>query len=155
VLDRFARIPKLGQLGILCAVPSMRRQHLDGLVYLVRDNVCTTSIMRREIFDAGVRVRGHYLRNTYPNDYDLSAQIKDAGWLVAWPDADLARHVGVEDEEFRRDPGYYVRDYALKLFSPSRLSGQARRWLRLDFHDTATVIRRLVRALGLRLRGGR
>jgi glycosyltransferase involved in cell wall biosynthesis len=154
VLDRFERIPKLGQLGVAKAPSRMRGEYRDGLVYLARDNVCTTSIMRREIYDAGVRVRGHYLNDTYPNDYDLSAQIKRAGWLVAWPDVDLARHLGVEEEEFRRDPSYYVRDYALKLFSASRLRGQARRWLRLDFHDTATLVRRLARAIGLRFRRG-
>jgi glycosyltransferase involved in cell wall biosynthesis len=150
VLDRFARLPALGQLGVVPGLPRMRGEHRDGLVYVARDNVCTTSVLRREIFETGIRVRGHYLGNSYPNDYDLSAQIRAAGWLVAWSDVELARHVGIEDEEFRRDPGYYVRDYALKLFSGSRLRGQARRWLRLDFYDTAKLVQRLARALRLR-----
>jgi hypothetical protein len=81
-------------------------------------------------FEDGVRVSGHYVGNRYPNDYELSVQIRRTGRLVAWPDVDLAHHLGVTEQEFRRDPAYYVRDYALKLFSASRLTGQARRWLR-------------------------
>jgi glycosyltransferase involved in cell wall biosynthesis len=153
VLDRFARIPELGQLSVTVGLPRLRADHTSGLLHVARDNVATTSIIRRELFFvSGVRVRGHYLRQRYPNDYDLSQQIRRAGWLVAWPDTELARHVGVEDEEFRRDPGYYARDYALKLFSLSRLWGQARGWVRLDFHDTMTLVRRFARAVGLKLR---
>jgi glycosyltransferase involved in cell wall biosynthesis len=156
VVDCFERIPDLGQLGMIVGRPGLRGEPRAGLVHLARENVCTTSVFRRELFFThGVRVHGHYLGGRYPDDHDLSRQIRDAGWLVAWPDVELARHLGVEDEEFRRDPGYYVRDYALKLFSLSRLVGQLRGWARLDFSDTATLVRRLGRALALRLRRGR
>jgi hypothetical protein len=156
VVECFDRIPELGQLGLVVGLPGMRGAAHAGLVHLARENVCTTSVIRRELFFAhGVRVRGHYLGNRYPNDHDLSQQIRRAGRLVAWPDVALARHLGVEDEEFRREPAYYVRDYALKLFSLSRLVGQVRGWTRLDFSDTATLLRRLGRAVALRIRSGR
>jgi glycosyltransferase involved in cell wall biosynthesis len=149
----FDGIAELGQLGLIAGLSRMRGASCAGLVHVARENVCTTSIFRRELFFAhGVRVQGHYLGNRYPNDHDLSQQIRRAGWIVAWPDVDLARHVGVEDEEFRRDPAYYVRDYALKMFSLSRLVGQVRGWAQLDFSDTATLLRRLTRALSLQLR---
>lgn len=153
VLDRFARIPDLGQLALVDGYDYARREHHQGLVFLARDNVCTTSVLRREVFfEAGVRVNGHYLGNCYPDDYDLSTQILRAGWRVAWSDVVVAHHIGLDVDEQRRDPGYYARDYALKLFSPSRLLGQSRRWARLDFYDTTTLIGRLVRALRFGLR---
>jgi glycosyltransferase involved in cell wall biosynthesis len=153
VLDCFERIPDLGQLGLIIGVPGLRGEPRAGLVHRARENVCTTSVFRRELFFAhGVRVHGHYLGHRYPDDHDLSQQIRRAGWLIAWPDVELARHLGIEDEEFRRDPVYYVRDYALKLFSLSRLIGQLRGWARLDFSDTATLLRRLGRALALQVR---
>jgi glycosyltransferase involved in cell wall biosynthesis len=154
VLDRFARISQLGQMGLFEGDPRVHASLHEGLVHLARANVCTTSVLRRELFfDHGVRVHGHYLRNLYPDDHDLSQQVLRAGWLVAWPDQDLARNVGFEENEYARDPGYYVRNYALKLSSPSRLRGQIREWRRLDFHQTATLVKRLVNAFRLRLRG--
>ncbi len=153
VLDRFSRVPKLGQLGATRPQPRARGPYHEGLVYLARENVCTTSVLRREIFfDDGVRVSGHYLRNCYPNDHALSAQVRGAGWWVAWPDVDLARNLGHEEEEFLRDPDYYVRDYSLKLFSASRIAGHARRVLRLDFHGATDVVAPLVRVLWMKVR---
>ncbi len=152
VLDRFARVPGLGQIGATRPRPHARGPHHEGLVFLARDNVCTTSVLRREVFfGSGVRLTGHYLRRCYPNDHALSGQVRRAGWLVAWPDVDLARNLGHEVEEFHRDPDYYLRDYALKLLSPSRIAGQARRWLRLDFHDTSEIVAPLVRVSWLKL----
>jgi len=148
VLDRFARIPDLGQLALVTGHDYVRREHYQGLVFLARDNVCTTSVLRRELFfENGVRVQGHYLGNCYPDDYDLSTQVLRAGWRVAWSDVEVAHHIGLDVDEQRRDPRYYIRDYMLKLFSASRLLGQSRRWARLDFHDTTTLIGRLVRVL--------
>jgi hypothetical protein len=103
-------------------------------------------------FEAGVRVKGHYLGNRYPNDHDLSMQVIKAGYLVAWPNRDLAHNIGFEEDEFKRDPDYYIRDYALKLFSVSRLRGNLKNWIRLDFHDTTTLARRLFRACWHKLR---
>ncbi len=153
VLDRFGRIPRLGQLGATRPRPRARGPHHEGLVFLARDNVCTTSVLRREVFfDDGVRVSGHYLGNCYPDDHALSEQVRRAGWWVAWPDADLARNLGHEKEEFRRDPDYYLRDYSLKLFSASRIASHARRALRLDFHGASDVVAPLVRVLWMKFR---
>jgi glycosyltransferase involved in cell wall biosynthesis len=152
VLDRFARIAELGQLAPVTGYDYVRAGHHRGLVYVARDNVCTTSFLRREVFfDAGVRVHGHYAGNCYPDDYDLSTQILRAEWLVAWSDVEIAHHIGLDSDEQRRDPDYYIRDYALKLFSAARLRGQARRWLKLDFHDTARLVRRLARVCRFKL----
>ncbi|HET6201666.1 MAG TPA: glycosyltransferase [Planctomycetota bacterium] len=153
VVDRFARIPSLGQIGATRPQPRARGPHHEGLVFLARDNVCTTSVLRREVFfESAVRLTGHYLRGCYPNDHDLSEHVRRAGWLVAWPDVDLARNLGHEEEEFQRDPDYYIRDYALKLLSPSRMAGQAKRWLRLDFHDTSDIVVPLARVCWFKVR---
>ena len=152
VVDRFARLPALGQLAPVTGDDYVRAGHHQGLVYLARDNVCTTSFLRRELFfDVGVRVRGHYRGNCYPDDYHLSMQVKRAGRLVAWSDVEIAHHIGLDLDEQSRDPDYYIRDYALKLFSAARLRGHIPRWLRLDFHDTARLVRRLARVVGYKL----
>lgn len=143
VLDRFDRIPELGQLALFEGEPRFRAGSHQGLVWIAHENVCTTSVLRRELyFEQEIRVHGHYIGNRYPNDHDLSMQVKAAGLMVAWPDRHLARNVGFEAEEYERDPGYYARNYALKLFSLGRLRGNMRHWLRGDFHDTATLVRR-------------
>jgi len=153
VLDRFERIPTLGQIALFEGGPHFRAGSHEGLVWIARENVVTASVLRRRLFfEQRVRVHGHYLGKRYPNDHDLSRQVREAGWLVAWPDRELARHVGIEAEEQARDPGYYVRDYALKLFSLGRLRGNVRRWSRGDFDDTATLIRRLTAASRAKLR---
>ena len=152
VLDRFARIPQLGQLAPVVGHEYYHGDRHQGLVFLARDNVCSTSVFRRELFfDTGVRLKGT-CRNRFPDDYDLSMQIRRAGWLVAWSDVEIAHHLGLDADEHRRDPTYYIRDYTLKLFDLPRLRGQARRWLHLDFHDTATLAGRLLRAISYRLR---
>lgn len=158
-LTLFDEIPRLGQLALFEGKPRFRGESLEGKAWVARQNVCTTSVLRRELFfESGIRVRGHYLGNCYPDDHDLSRQVIEAGYLVAWPARDLASNIGFEQDEYRRDPDYYIRDYALKLFSLSRLRGNLRNWLRLDFHDTATLAGRLLRAcwlkLGLLLRRG-
>ena len=153
VLDRFERIPQLGQLALFEGTPRFHAGDHEGLVWIARQNVCTTSVLRRELFfETGIRVHGHYLRNRYPDDHDLSMQVRDAGWMVAWPDRDLAHNLGFESEEYGRDPDYYIRNYALKLLSLSRLRGNLRNWLRLDFHDTGTLVRRFVGACLLKIR---
>ncbi|MEJ8566442.1 glycosyltransferase [Wenzhouxiangellaceae bacterium CH-27] len=153
IIDRFDRIPELGQLALFEGDARFHRGSHKGLVWLAAENVCTTSVLRRELYAGqGIRVHGHYLGNCYPDDHDLSTQVREAGWLVAWPDRDLARNVGFENTEYGRDPGYYVRNYALKLFSVARLRGNLRHWLKLDFHDTLTLVGRLARACCLKLR---
>src|SRR5262245_65332810 len=73
VLDRFARIPKLGQLGARRPSPHARGPYQEGLVFLARDNVCTTFILRREIFfELGVGLSGHDLGNRHTTDTAIS-----------------------------------------------------------------------------------
>lgn len=153
VLDCFDRIPSLGQLGLFEGEARFHRGSYEGLVWIARENVCTTSVIRRALFfDNGIRMHGHYLGNRYPNDHDFSMQVRDAGWVVAWPDRDLARNVGFETTEYGRDPDYYIRDYSLKLLSAARLRGNLRKWLRLDFNDTGTIMCRLLHASMVKLR---
>lgn len=150
-VGRFNEIQELGQLALFEGESQFHAANYQGQVWIARQNVCTTSVLRRELFfETGVRVHGHYLGNRYPNDHDLSMQVREAGYLVAWPDRDLAHNIGFEADEYKRDPDYYIRDYTLKLFSISRLRGNLRNWLRLDFRDTATLVGRLLRACWLK-----
>jgi glycosyltransferase involved in cell wall biosynthesis len=151
VANRFARISTLGQLAPVTGYDYVRAGYHEG-VHLARDNVCTTSFLRRAVFfEDGVRVSGHYRGKCYPDDYALSTAVRRAGWLVAWSDVEIAHHIGLDLDEQRRDPDYYIRDYALKLFSLARLRGHLGHWLRLDFHDAATLVRRLARVSRFKL----
>lgn len=153
VLGRFDGIRELGQLALFEGESRFHAAGHEGQVWIARENVCTTSVLRRELFfEAGIRLHGHYLGSCYPNDHDLSTQVREAGYLVAWPDRDLAHNIGFETDEYKRDPGYYIRNYALKLFSLSRLRGNLRQWRALDFHDTATLVDRLLLACWLKLK---
>ena len=134
VVDRFARLPELGQLGIATPAPETAAERVRDLVVGARRNVTTCSVFRREVyFDDGIRWRGHYRRGTYPDDVAFSDAIRATGRLVAWPDRELAVNLGHSDEELARDPGYYLRDHALKLFSLDSLAGTLRELARSKF----------------------
>lgn len=134
-IERFEKIPDLGQLCICTGPEKLIGPYYKNLIYLSLANVVSSSIFRSEIFFRhNIRWEnccGGYL----PNDGAFSAAIKKAGFLVAWPDKPLANALGFSDEEMANDPDYYIRKYRSILFSSLKPRNILRRIIKLKFCD--------------------
>jgi len=125
-LELFERFPRLGQLSLFGPVPEDEEvwepkpcrliRAGSRFVYEAAGNVGTSSLLRRELWEAGVRV--HNIEGPggvrLPNDPRLSEEVRRAGYLVAWAPRYLVRNLGHEAEEFRRREDYYRANYAAK-----------------------------------------
>jgi glycosyltransferase involved in cell wall biosynthesis len=156
VLDRFRRLPDLGQLSILRGPAWLLGAKHGGLVILSRANVGSSSVIPRQVFfEHGIRFESPRRDGFYNWDVPFSAKIRDLGLLIAWPDKDLAINVGHQPAEFARDPDYYIRNYRLKLFTRARLGNLLRQLSRgrlAETRQTRLLLRRLLNAYRLKLR---
>jgi predicted O-methyltransferase YrrM len=126
VEQAFEYFPTLGQLSLFCAVPTdeeawdTKPSHLvfarGKILYQAHANVTTTSILRASLFhERGIKVRNiEHGSFRFPDDVSLSADVKTAGFGVAWSDRYYVRNVGHEVAEFEQNPEYYEQNYASK-----------------------------------------
>ncbi len=126
VAASFNAFSKLGQLSLFGDTPTddeawePKPAHLcfskGKILYEAHGNVGTSSVLRAELFrDKALRVHniahGTFL---FPADGRLSADVKSAGYLVAWSDRYYVRNVGHEIGEFERNEAYYKENYSSK-----------------------------------------
>jgi predicted O-methyltransferase YrrM len=129
VRDAFRCFPDLGQLSLSNGI---RRDNQPGsvlpadlrfahgtILYQARGNVVTTSVLRSLLFQKHeIRVRNYPWCNPeqmlLPDDRQLSADVKHAGYWCALSDRNYTRNLGHEIEEFERDPDYYFKNYSSK-----------------------------------------
>ena len=122
VLDRFRRLPNLGQLSILRGPAWLLGAKHEGLVILSRANVGSASVIPCQvIFEHGIRFETRKATVSTTGMCHFSAKIRALELLIAWPDKELAINVGHQSAEFARDPDYYIRNYRMKLFTRTRL----------------------------------
>lgn len=126
IRQKFRAFPTLGQLSMFGPVPTddevweakpSRLLHFGSeIVYEALANVGTTSILKRQVFDRGIKVKtiastGSFL---FPDDGELSQRVKEAGFLVAWADHYLATNIGHHMTEFESRELYYRENYRSK-----------------------------------------
>jgi len=126
VVDLFATFSRLGQLSLFGPVPDddeiwhvkpCELRHRKGrIIYEALGNVGTSCVLRREVWDQGVRVMNLDKVNNilFPRDVQLSQDVKDRGFVVAWADNYLVRNLGHSAVEFENRPGYYEENYRSK-----------------------------------------
>jgi glycosyltransferase involved in cell wall biosynthesis len=124
-LAAFGAFDRLGQLSLFAPVPTDDEvwevkpcvlRHANGeIIYETNLNVGASSILRKEVWDKGVRLHtkrsGTFL---FPDDGQLSADIRKAGFVVAWADRYLVRNIGHSFDEFEQRVEYYTQNYASK-----------------------------------------
>lgn len=126
-MDDFEVFPELGQLSVFGPVPtdeeawavkpSSLRHRQGRIVYITEQNVGTTSVLRREFWERGVRV--HNLRSQegtflFPDDGRLSVDVRSLGLSVAWAHKYLASNLGHMGREIEEHPDYYLENYRSK-----------------------------------------
>lgn len=127
VLSNFAAFPRLGQLSLFGPVPSDEEiwelkpctlLHSQGqIIYEATNNIGTTCVIPRSVWEQGVRVgtiRDENRKVLFPDDGTLSSDIKQLGYLVAWSDHYLVRNLGHTAVEFQKRLDYYLQGYAAK-----------------------------------------
>jgi glycosyltransferase involved in cell wall biosynthesis len=94
------------------------RDERDGLtVYLALDNVGTSSVFRREVWDCGVRWRTHGTSTfSSPDDHAFSNDVRSIGYEVAWNDRYVVRNLGHSAPEMARRLEYYLNNASGKLY---------------------------------------
>ncbi|ADX84949.1 glycosyltransferase family 2 protein [Saccharolobus islandicus] len=126
VVKLFQTFDKLGQLSLFSPVPTddevwvvhpiRRIWYREGeIIYEALGNVGTTSVIRREIWEKGVRV--HTIKTEeflFPDDARLSEDILRLGYVVAWAPYYLVRNLGHSYNEMLRRIEYYKKNYDSK-----------------------------------------
>jgi predicted O-methyltransferase YrrM len=116
-LSFFGPLPDDDTPGGVGAIPPSKLRHLQGsIIYETENNVVTTCMIRRAIWDLGIRV--HSLPEhdgvIFPDDGRLSQEIKQAGFLVAHTDHGMVRNIGHTVAELKARQDYYLRNYRAK-----------------------------------------
>lgn len=116
--DAFARLPHLGQLGVLNA----HEDFPDGPPYEERWGIYLTnpggnSVVRREIYDAGFRWEpGPWRPGGNDEDTRASVEIQGRGWIVGRVKETIANNMSFG--QFNAHPAYYRKTAALRGLVP-------------------------------------
>jgi glycosyltransferase involved in cell wall biosynthesis len=125
--EAFNCFSDLGQLSFLSPVATDEQEwdvqpcHLrfsrGKVLYEAHGNLTTSSVIPSTLIrDHKIRIRNHPKSKSYkfPDDVQLSQDIKAAGYCCAWSDRYYVRNIGHEIAEFERDRSYYEQNYASK-----------------------------------------
>lgn len=126
VTTLFDVFPQLGQLSPFGPVPeddevwvakSCVLRHARGhILYEAFVNLGTTCILRRSLVAGGLRVRNLESAGAFllPDDIQLSADVKAAGYITAFAPHYLVHNRGHRADEFATRPDYYRENYRSK-----------------------------------------
>jgi glycosyltransferase involved in cell wall biosynthesis len=127
LLSKFEAFPSLGQLSVFSAEPesasgeigprheAVSMERGGRRVWRAAHNVGTSSMVRREVADLGVRwhnLEAGGLR--WPDDGRFSTDVKAAGYLVAWNDRHVVTNWGHNVGEWSYRLDYYLADFGSK-----------------------------------------
>jgi len=123
LVAKFEAFPQVGQLSVFGVTPDSSHYRFVTLtknsgpaVYITTANVGSTSLFRREIWDAGGRWRSRPDGFPAPDDVRFSDVVREVGFAVAWNDRTLIVNHGHEVEEWVRRLPYYVASYSGKSY---------------------------------------
>ena len=151
VIAAFESFPLLGQLSVFGPVPTdeeawdikpcSMRFHREQIIYVTEYNVGTSSVLRREVWDKGVRVNNYPTKEgtfLFPDDGRLSVEIRTLGFWVAWAAKYLVRNIGHMGDEIESNPEYYLENYRSKdWFGLGAFRQRMERW-----HSQVRPVRR-------------
>src|ERR1700730_6628026 len=127
--EAFKCFSDLGQLSFLSPVATdeevwdVQDCHLrfsrGKILYEAHGNLTTSSVIPATLIrDHNIRLQNYLGSETktykFPDDAQLSQDVKTAGYWCAWSDRYYVRNIGHEIAELERDPSYYDQNYAAK-----------------------------------------
>ena|SRR2546423_4869933 len=123
LLQKFRDFPELGQLSVFspfhqvedgeiwCDKPALRRRNGSSTIYVALDNISPSSLVKRELWDMGVRWRSLSSgKLNFPADGPFSAEVKSHGYVVAWNDRYVVKNWGHNIAEVSRRLRYYFEN---------------------------------------------
>ena len=142
VIAAFESFPELGQLSLFGPVPSddeawdvkpcSMRYRRDQIIYVTEHNVGTSSVLRRAVWDKGIRIHNYPTKEgsfLFPDDGRLSREIRELGFWVAWAPEYLVGNLGHMGQEIEDHPEYYLENYRSKdWFGLGQLKERMERW---------------------------
>ena len=123
LLSKFMNFPELGQLSVFSPFhqveigeiwedkPAIKTEQNGKIIFLALANVGTSSIFRKEIWQAGIRW-GSVGSSTYraPDDGVFSKEVKKIGYKVAWNDKYVVINWGHNIAEMKNRIEYYLNN---------------------------------------------
>jgi len=123
LLSKFDKFPELGQLSVFSPFHQVEKgeiwsdkaavRYTKGslTIYRALANVGSSCIIRREVWDRGVRWKAHGTKTFWsPDDAAFSTDVKRIGYLVAWNDKYVVINWGHNAEEMLRQFDYYLNN---------------------------------------------
>jgi glycosyltransferase involved in cell wall biosynthesis len=86
----------------------------DAMTVYVVNNITTTCVAPREVYDSGVRWGARSGKFRFPKDGRFSKAVNALGYFVAMNDTSVVRNLGHDIEEFKNRLPYYIENYAAK-----------------------------------------
>ncbi len=133
MLKKFQVFPKLGQLSVFSPQPDNDKGEMwykvtdvtpleqDGQkIYIPKQNVGSSCIIRREIFDKGLLWKTKQSADgsfKHPADYQFSMGVKNLGYHVALNDKRVVFNWGHNIQEWMDNVEYYLEGYRSKTKS--------------------------------------
>lgn len=146
LLRKFAAFPELGQLSLFSPFhqvelgeiwtdrAGIRETREDATIYWALHNVTSSCVLRREVWERGVRWRAHGTSSYWsPDDHAYSSDVKRLGYRVAWNDEYVVVNWGHNIAEMSRRLEYYKNNAEGK-----RYLGLARLKAALEDHGFST-----------------
>ena len=123
LLRKFAVFPELGQLSVFSVMPDLphfkfvnRFEKSGTSIFVTSRNVGSTSVFRREIWEAGGRWKSCHGGFRGPDDTQFSADVRELGYAVAWNDRSVIVNHGHKVEEWVHRLPYYIASYCGKSY---------------------------------------
>ena len=116
LLKHFSNFPKLGEITPFKPYPKrLKKMEMlscnDSTIYRTDKNVIATNIIRRELWDKGIRWKDLFIEDPemrLPADGRFSADVQKLGYWVAWNDESLAINWGFNIDEMIGNLDYYI-----------------------------------------------
>jgi glycosyltransferase involved in cell wall biosynthesis len=127
LLSKLHVFPEIGQLSPIAPRPQKEQGEIweekparrwsrgDTTTYVSLENVTTTCLIRREVWEAGVRWKSISSEShRFPFDWQFSNDVRVAGYEVAFNDRYVVRNWGHNVEEMAGRVSYYLQNYGSK-----------------------------------------
>ena len=123
LLGKFEAFPELGQISPFSPFHQVEQGEIwtdkagiletrrGASLYWALDNVGSSCVFRREVWERGVRWRAHGTRTFWsPDDHAFSNDVKALGYRVAWNDSYVVINWGHNVTEMARRLSYYMNN---------------------------------------------